>query len=115
MLNVLRISSGVLPARTQETTCTVNINTLPFVLEDFQSNDCEKRRSDNVDLREINYLGSSLIVFCISTGKRSWLSLRKARFSNQGLRLGPVVEKDKAAFIIHYSKSISDDPRYFIS
>ena len=25
-------------------------------------------------------------------------------FSNQGLRLGPVVEKDKAAFIMHYSK-----------
>ena len=25
------------------------------------------------------------------------------------------MEKDKAAFIIHYSKPISDDPRYFIS
>ena len=28
------------------------------------------------------YLGSSLIDFCISTGKRSWLSPRKARFSS---------------------------------
>ena len=29
------------------------------------------------------------------------------------LRLSPVVEKAKAAFIMHYSKSISDDTRYF--
>ena len=36
-------------------------------------------------------------------------------FSNQGLRLGPVVEKAKTAFTTHCSKSISDDPRYFIS
>ena len=45
------------------------------------------RRSDNkVDLCEINYLGSSLIDFCISTGKHPWLSPRRAPLSNQGLR-----------------------------
>ena len=69
---------------------------------------------DTVDLCEINYLASSLIDFCISTSKRSWLSPRRARFSNIDLRLGPVLEKAKAV-IIHYSKSISDDPGYFIS
>ena len=74
-----------------------------------------QRRSDKVDLCEINYLGSSLIDFCISTGKRSWLSLRRTCFSNLDLRLGPVVEKANAAFIIHYLKSISNDPRYFNS
>ena len=36
-----------------------------------------QRRSDKVDLCEINYLGSSLIDFCISTGKRPWLPPRR--------------------------------------
>ena len=49
-----------------------------------KSQDCllrpevDQRRLDKVDLRDINYLGSSLIDFCISTGKRSWFSPRKA-------------------------------------
>ena len=56
-----------------------------------------QRRSDEVDLCEINYLRSSLVDFCISTDMWSWLSLRRTHFSNQGLRLGPVVEKVKSA------------------
>ena len=32
---------------------------------------------NEVDLCEINYLGSLLIDFCISTGKHSWLSPKR--------------------------------------
>ena len=54
-----------------------------------------QRRSDKVDLCELNNLGASLIDFCISTGKCFWLSLRRAPLFKS--RLGPVVEKAKAA------------------
>ena len=51
-----------------------------------------QRRSDEVDLCEINYLGSSLIDFCISTGKRSWLSPRRALlFKSRFKAGGPVL------------------------
>ena len=51
---------------------------LLFLLWGELGNETTQRRSDEVDLCEINYLGSSLIDFCISTGKRFWLSLRRA-------------------------------------
>ena len=41
-----------------------------------------------VDLCEINYLGSSLLDFCISTGKRSWLSLRRAPLFKSRFKAG---------------------------
>ena len=51
-----------------------------------------QRRSDEVDLCEINYLGSSLIDFCISTGKRYWLSPRRAPlFKSRFKAGGPVL------------------------
>ena len=57
-------------------------------------------RSDKVDFSvdfcEINCLGSSLIDFCISTGKRSWLSPRRAPLFKS--RFG--VKKAKEAFIM---------------
>ena len=53
-------------------------NYLLFLLWGELGNETTQRRSDKVDLCEINYLGSSLIDFCISTGKRFWLSLRRA-------------------------------------
>ena len=60
------------------------------------------RRSDEVDLCEINYLGSSLIDLRISTGKRSWLSLRRAPLFKSRFKAGTSRGKNKAAFIIHY-------------
>ena len=45
------------------------------------------RRSDKVDLCEIKYLGSSLIDF--------QTNVLGSHFSNQDLRLGPVVKKLK--------------------
>ena len=47
-----------------------------------------QRRSDGVDLCEINYLGSSLIDFCILTGKRFWLSLRRTPLFKSRFKAG---------------------------
>ena len=47
-----------------------------------------QRRSDRVDLCEINNLGSSLIDFCISTGKRFWLSLRRTPLFKSTFKAG---------------------------
>ena len=60
-----------------------------------------QRRAEKVDLCEINYLGSSLIDFCISTGKHSWLSPKRVPVFKLSFKAGPVMEKAKAAFIIH--------------
>ena len=76
----------------------------------------DQRRSDGVDLCEINYLGSLLIDFCVLTGKCSWLSPRiRAPLLRSRFKAGSSCGKAKGAFSMHYSKSISDEPRYFTS
>ena len=68
-------------------------------------------RLDEVDLCEINYLGSSLILTFVSQQASALGSHREEPcFSNQSLRLSPVMEQAKAVFIRHYSKPISDGP-----
>ena len=47
-----------------------------------------QRRSDRVDLCEINYLGSSLIDFCISTGKHFWVSPGRAPLLKSRFKVG---------------------------
>ena len=76
----------------------------------------DQRRSDGVDLCEINYLESLLIDFCVLTGKCSWLSPRiRAPLLRSRFKAGSSCGKAKGAFSMHYSKSISDEPRYFTS
>ena len=48
----------------------------------------EQRRSDRVDLCEMNHLGSMLIDFCISTGKCFWVSLRRAPLLKSQFKAG---------------------------
>ena len=48
----------------------------------------KQRRLDEVDPCEINYLGSSLIDFGISTGKHSWLSLRRVPLFKSRFKAG---------------------------
>ena len=50
-----------------------------------QYSEWDQRRSDEVDLCEIKYLGSSL---CISTGKRSLLSPRRAPLFKSRFKAG---------------------------
>ena len=59
-----------------------------------------------VDLCEIDNLGSSLLDCCILAGSVLGSHREGPHFSNQGLRLGPVLEMAKAAFIRQYSKSL---------
>ena len=47
-----------------------------------------QRRSDGVDLYELNNLGSSLIDFCISTGKRFWVSLSRVPLFKSRFKAG---------------------------
>ena len=74
-----------------------------------------QRRSDEVDLCEINYLGSSLIDFCISIGKCSWLSLRRAPLFKSRFKAGSSRWKNEVAFSYIIQNQLVMTPGFYFT